>query len=436
MKTIGRQVAAGVFALAGAAASAAELSYGVDVGVGYDDNVVRIADSEQDDTIATLGAQLSLSHESSRIDANIASRLEYRDYLDDSFGSELLGNLIADSRFEFIEERLTWVLEDTFGQSTRNQLAPDTPDNRESMNLLSTGPELELPLGSRNSLLLSGRYVDMYYEDSDLGNDRIRGEVSLQRELSGASTISLSGVTEQVTFDESLYPDFDRSEAFLGYEIRAARTQITAQGGITEITSGQSEGFDDWLARLRISRQASSALTVGLELGHEISDAGNSFAQQQGVQPGDLDPVSVQQTSSPFLNEYLEVFGTFMRNRTSFDFRAGHYEETYQDMPLFDRERLSLDLSAQRSLSPMLTAQATANYSRSEYTATGREFSEIRATLGARWSLGRASSINVEYAYLDRSDDVSAVDFNANQLWLRFAYIVGEGASGGSSAGP
>lgn len=437
MKHIGRELAAGalVFTLACAGTPAAELSYGFDASVGYDDNVTRVPEGEQDETIAAVGAQLRFDQESKRIDASIVGRLEYRDYLDNSFDSEVAGNLVADSRFALVEDRLTWVLADTFGQSTRNQLAADTPANRENINLLTTGPELRLPLGSRNSLLLSGRYMDLYYEDSDLGNERVRGELALQRELSGGSVISLNGNSESVTFDQALFPDFERTEAFLAYDAQAARTQLSASAGVTEISSDANEGFDDWMARVQISRTVSSALTVGLEFGHDISDAGNSFAYQQGQQPATTDPVSVQQTSSPFLNEHLSVFGNFMRNRTGMGARLGYFEETYEALPEFDRKRLALEAHVQRALTPMLSAQARVDYSRNEYTASAREFAELRLTLGASWALGRHSAIHVEYGFFDRTDDVGVVEYSANQLWLRFAYNVGESAGAGPSAG-
>jgi len=134
------------------AVRAAELSYGVDVGVGQTDNVARVSTDEQDETIASVGAQLRLDHESRRLRANVETRLEYRDYLDNTYDGEVVGNLLANGVFAFVEDRFTWTVTDTFGQTTQNQFAPSTPDNRANVNYLSTGPDFTLPLGSRNKL--------------------------------------------------------------------------------------------------------------------------------------------------------------------------------------------------------------------------------------------------------------------------------------------
>ena len=45
-------------------ASAAELSYGAYVGMGHTDNIERVAEGKQAESIASIGAQLSLEHES------------------------------------------------------------------------------------------------------------------------------------------------------------------------------------------------------------------------------------------------------------------------------------------------------------------------------------------------------------------------------------
>ncbi|MEO8062848.1 MAG: outer membrane beta-barrel protein [Pseudomonadota bacterium] len=414
----------------------AELSYGVDAGVGYSDNIAKVADDKQGETIATVGAQMRLDHESKRLSAKVATRFEYRDYLDNSFDSEVIGNLIGNAVLDLVEERLTWTVDDTFGQTTANQFAPATPDNRENVNHLSTGPDFTLPLGSRNKLLVHGRYVDVHYEDNALGNNRIRGELALLRELSDASSVSINATSERVSYDdEAQFVEFDHNEAFLSYNLQAARTSLSIEAGATEIrAAGQSN--DSWLGRVEMTRQASPSLNVGLEVGHDFSDAGSAFAQVQSLQPGSVDPVPVQQTATPFENNYGAVFARFSRNRTGLQLRLGYTDEGYDAQPLFDRKRISLDLSLQRSLNSYLSAHVSTNYSRQEFEELDRKFADISATLGLRWGVSRTSFVSVDYRYLDRNDDQSGADFRANELWVRFAYLVGDNVAAGGFGGP
>lgn len=437
MKSAGRlPLACGalVVGMLPAASPAAELSYGVDAGLGYDDNVTRVSTDQQADTIATIGAQLRLDHESRRIKAKIASRLEYHDYLDGTYQSDVVGNLIGTSTFDLVPERFTWALDDTFGQSTVDQFAADTPANRENINVFSTGPDFKLPLGSRNFLVIGGRYTDVSYEDSQLGNYRVEGQVALQRNLSDASVISLNATTEQVRFDdENQYPDFDRNEAYLGYTLNVSRTDLTLEGGATEIRQDSATN-DDWLGRLKISRKASAALTVGAELGHEFADAGNTFVREQAQQPGSTDPVYVQQIATPFVNEYVEVYANYVRNRTDLDLRLGMHDETYDTLPLYNRRRLEVDLGVERTVAPNLAAHLYANYSHSDYPKLDRQFSDLTATLGVNWQIGRLTSVDINYTFVDRNDD-GAPDYSSNQLWIRIGYLVGEGVGSGPSRG-
>jgi hypothetical protein len=417
-------------------AIAGELSYGAYVGMGHTDNIERVNDDEQAESIASIGAQLSLEHESRRLTTSITSRLEYREYLDNTFDSEVIGNLVGNALFDIVEERLTWTIEDTFGQSTVNQFAPVTPGNRENVNYLSTGPDLTLPFLSRNSFIVRGRLADVNYESSNLGNQRIRGELALKRDLSEASNASINATSEQVDFeDDAQFIDYDRNEGFLNYNANTARTNLSIDGGITEIRS-QGEKQDTWLGRIAFTRHVSSAATLSFEVGHDFSDAGTIFVELESLlQPGSTDPVPVQQTATPFENTYALLRGEFSGRRTDVRLQAGYNDEKYQDQSTFDRARLTLLLTLERDLSSVISAHVGGNYSRQDYDTLGRTFADMTATLGMRWNFGRASYVSLDYQYLDRSDDLNTAEYSANEVWLRVAYLVGEGVTGGKTPG-
>jgi hypothetical protein len=418
--------------LATQAARAADLSYGVDVGVGYSDNITRVENNELDDTMTSVAAQLRLDHESKRLRANVATYLEYLDYVDNTYESQVLGNLIGDAVLDIVEDRFSWTLDDTFGQTTLNQLAASTPDNRENINYLSTGPDFTFSLGGRNKLLLNGRYADVNYETSELGNQRFRGEFALRHDLSDATHASINLNTEQVSFDDDVQAvDYDNNEAFLNYTLEGARTSLSADGGVTEIQS-DGETNSSWLGRLNLTRRASPALTVGLELGHDFSDAGNSFVDLQANQPGSTDPVLVQQTSLPFENTYGTIYSRFSRNRTGIELRVGYYDEGYDSQPLYDRKRTTLQFSVDRSLNAALSALVRADYSRQDYDVLDTQFSDLTANFELQWRVGRMTSLSFEYAYLSRNDDANESDYSSNEVWVRFGYLVGEGAAGGA----
>ena len=119
-----------------------------------------------------MGGQLRLDHESARIKANIASILEYREYLDDTFDSDVVGNFIAEGKFDIVEERFAWLLSDTFGQtSTRSARRPTPGQPRVREFHFRPAPISSCHSARAIPWYLRGLYSDFSYEDSDLGND-------------------------------------------------------------------------------------------------------------------------------------------------------------------------------------------------------------------------------------------------------------------------
>ncbi len=421
-------------------ARALDAGYGLNLGIGHTDNVARTSEAAEDENIAAAGADLTLTHKSNRLDAKLDGSAQYREYLDDTFDSEVVGGVVGRATLDIIRERFSWALEDMFGQATLDPLAPANPGNRENVNYLTTGPDFTLPLGSRVDVLLSGRYSDVYYETSDLGNERLLARVALRREMSETSSASINVSTEETEFKgEEALPDFERREAYLNYELIGARTTMGLDVGVTEseqkldgttLGSGK-EKSDGLLLRARISRRVSTSATIGLDAGREFSDAGNIFRQLQTGAPVDLQTQPVQQVASPFVNTYGTVRWDFKHNRTNLQARASYFDEAYEDQvqsAFADRQRIEGQLVVQRNLSSVTSMYLQGTYSKQDYEHIDREFSELFASAVFQWQFGRMTSLSLQYLHYDRGDDISG-DVSENQFWLRL------GVFGGSRTG-
>ncbi len=277
----------------------------------------------------------------------------------------------------------------------------------------------------------------MNYESSNLGNQRIRGELALKRDLSEASNASINATSEQVDFeDDAQFIDYDRNEGFLNYNANSARTNLSIDARRHRNPLARREAGHLAGSHLRSHAMCLHAATLSFEVGHDFSDAGTIFVELESLlQPGSTDPVPVQQTATPFENTYGLLRGEFSGRRTEVRLQAGYNDEKYQDQSTFDRARLTLLLTLERDLSSVISAHVGGNYSRQDYDTLGRTFADMTATLGMRWNFGRASYVSLDYQYLDRSDDLSTAEYSANEVWLRVAYLVGEGVTGGKTPG-
>jgi Putative beta-barrel porin 2 len=403
-------------------ATAAEIDFGVSAGVGRSDNVTRTAEDEIEETIAAVGTGVSLDHQSRRLTALALGSLAYLKYLDDTYDDELIGNLLAEADLEIVPERLRWVVQDNFGQTRQVSTDPVTPDNRENFNYLTTGPDLTLPLGLRTSLLMSGRFSDVYYEDSDLGSEELFGSVAIVRALSRESSLSLNGSVERTEQDNALLAlDYDEYEAYLSYQLEAARTTLVFDAGYTELHFDDLTS-DGYLVRLELIRRLTPSSALTLAGGREFSNSADIFRQLQQQGGTDTATQPVQAIANPFESTYGSIEWAFERNRTTFGFGAGYFEEDYELSDTFNRDRVAYYVTAGRELSRTLGVRAHAGYADESYSELDREFSETTAEFYLDWRLGRHVYTSLQYRWIDRGDDVAANEFDESQIWLLFGY--------------
>jgi hypothetical protein len=410
-----------LLALLGAAharTEAAELRFGVDVGAGYSDNITLVRDNRKNETMGLLGGELYLQQKTRRTDTTISAQAEYLEYFDDTYDGELNAMLIGLGRYELIEDRLIWSVEDNLGQVKRSPEAANTPDNRELVNYFTTGPDLIIPLTRRIHFALGGRYSNVYYEDSDAGSDRTREDAALVLSLSEATRVSVHGVAEQVSYDdETVNEDYDREEVYIRYALHGGRTSLSMDAGYTQV-EGDTFKSDSFLGRIEARRQLSESASLRVEIGRDMSDAANSLRQLQGIIPDDVHPV---QEAGPFVNTYGTVAWEWSRRRTTISLVASYFDEEYERED-FDRTRLVGSLVFVRHLSNKSSLRFDTSYSNQEFDLTGHEFGDFRGSLTLDQRLGRRTHLSIQFVRYERLDDIRANEYSENQAWIRFGY--------------
>lgn len=425
---------AALLASAALPAAASEPGYELSLGVGTSDNIRRVPTNEESETLAIAGLNVDWRERSSRTQADVLADVQYIDYLQNTFGSEVLGNATGRLQYTISPERVMWVFSDNFGQGRIDPLSAASPENRENINYFSTGPDLALPFGSAMQLLASGRYSKVSYQDTPLDSDRYSGLLGLQRKLSAATTVSLNFSHDAIRFDDStVNTDYSRDSAYARYQAQGRRTSLAFDAGYTKIDRSVGKDSSGALFRIELSRRVSASSFIAASAGHEFSDAADAFRLSQTLTGGGLDTQGTLQTSSPFLNKYFTLGWNFERNRTAFSISGSRFDETYRDNGLLDRNRTLVNAQFTRTLTPVVSASLVAAYTKENYKNLVGDANESTAGAQVSWRAGRHLTISARYQYAHRSSDLPGSGFSENRTWLQFGW---GRPSGEVSSGP
>lgn len=402
---------------------AAGLEYNVNGGIGNSNNITRAAASAQSETFATVGAQISLQHASRRLTADVTGDLSYVDYLNDTYRSELIGSLGAAVRMGLVDDRLSWVVEESFGQTRLDAFAPTTPANRENVNFLSTGPDLSLRLSAVLRVNVQARYSRLDYQTSDFDSNRYRGLLGLERDLSGTNRISLNVSGERVLPRRGGGSSFTRSEAFIRYASEAARTTLSTEFGASQVeVSGVTDG--DFLARVNLSRKIGSLSTLTLRASHAISDNGNSLGQGNFAQlpRATLETGALSQTDRPYTSEVAGVEWRVQGRVTRATLSADWSREDYAEAGNSSRTYLKAGVGLGRQFGPRLDGRIGFTYTRNEYPSIVDHTNESAGEIGLAWRLGRRVTADFSAARTDFSGNPLFATSPETRLWLQLRY--------------
>ncbi len=413
-----KNVIVAALALMGASATHAQVTFEVAAGLGHSDNISRVEEGEIDETLASLGVDLRWEEKTRRLEGDALVDLSYVEYLDNTYDGEVVG--IAEANFDFgiIPERFHWVLEDSFGQSQSDPFTPVTPETRENVNVLSTGPDFYLRFGQAMNARFFGRYSDTRFETSPLDAQRTTLGLAVGRELSARSRTALNFVADDSRFDEEGQTDYKRRSAFLSYDLDGGgRTTISSRLGYSwlEMDGGDEDG--GLLMDLSISRDLTSSSTVELALSQEFSDAGEALTDVTGGGTS-----QITSTSDPFESSEASLAWSFNRNRTSLGARVAYNERSYETQTAFDSKRLLYSLDFGRVLRPTLRFNLTGSFTTEEFGNVGTETDDWTVGMTLDWRFGRQLGARLRAERAGRSSTVVGGDYLENRAFLEFTY--------------
>ena len=328
-------------------------------------------------TIAVADADFSLRNSRAGCsDVDAKGNFSYLDFLQGAYGHELIGRVDGVARFALIPEKISWVLQEDFGQAQVDPFTPVTPTNRENVNYVSTGPDLDLRLGSLGFVDVTARYARTQYQTSPFDSNRLSGQhcrgprhfggLHHRRSTAARSaccstirwTIPIStaaastGVTRLRVRAPSSRANLGATQGRSGQRVDHRSTRETAA-----VAQALRDGKADVHRRARPHRRR--------HLPSARCRAAPSARSER--HPTGIGTAPAAVTSNNYTVTYASVGWQYARNRTTFGVSGQWEKDSYEGQPLLDLNRGTAQLSVERRLTQAFTAQLIGSVYRTNY---------------------------------------------------------------------
>jgi hypothetical protein len=422
----------------------------VTAGIGETDNVGLTATGTQSQTLAAAGVLLDVERQGPLLQANLKGDLTYLDYLEHFYSGQVVGRFDGNLSFALLPDHIKWVLQDDYGTAQVDALAPVDRTNIQSVNVVSTGPDLSLRPSDNSFVHLGGRYVLVDYQTSPFNSHRVLGTASIGDELSVASSVSLNADVSQIRFqDTTINPNYDRRKFFLRYDTRGARTTIALDAGVAQVDD-TGRWNSKLIAQLVLTRDLTPHQSASLSGGRQFTDSSDSFQTLTSGAAGNTIVAPVAGGAGNYLVDYGAAEWRFTGARTRIAV-SGRWERdayTIVATPLqvenyilagipvgLDATRSDLEARVQRDITPILSADARASYVHENFETLGFVDHTVIVGIGLTFRPNARLQYRVRFDHTVRTPDTVPTSvvvqglgtgFTENRIFLTAVYRLSE----------
>ncbi len=436
-----------------------------EAGLLYSDNVY-LTPSGGGDGLAMIGLVGNTERvDAPRFDYHLDSDLALVKYFKNEFQTQPFGYLDGYGDFKIVPGTFSWTARDTFTQTSLDPAAPPSPDNLESINYLTTGPQLILKPTLRTTITIDGT-VSYVYSDSkspeyvDIDSHRYGGDLRIDRAFSNMFSAYISGTYQDVKFKDTVEnTDFAFEQGVVGFKLGTARTVLDANIGYTLAHVDAAQQFTiprlhldpypsiaavteaatapptsnpgapsgvTW--QINLSRLISPTQRVTLRTMREVTDVANLFLLNL-AQPVPGSTQNQLTTGQPFTHQEYGATWRYDNTRTSLELDALAYKNTYSATPGSNQDSKVINAIAGRKLNQSFTAEFALSYEHDQYPLSG-SLHTVNVLASVRWRVGPKIGLRFIYAH----SALSPNGYSENQIGVIASYALTRAAEAQDSA--
>lgn len=424
----GSALATGTLIALSAPATAAQLDYTWDVGLEKNDNLALTSQDQIDRTVFRTGLGFQFLENTSTFQTSLAGRVDYRDYRDSHLDNRTEGAFQGRFNWSAIPQRLDFTVEDSLSVEPVDTLAPDTPDNRQQVNVVSVGPTLRFRMGDAFSGQAELRYIDSDAEVTDQFNSA-RTALALRaiRDLSPTNLVSFNLQAQRVDFDRlGVARNYDLEDGFFHYASKLRILDLALDGGYSRLRyrdNGEtvSEPMLSGTARWHVSPSSQFDFALSRKLSDSASDALADLVPGQTV--SDTTIIGGGQiTSSAYRTRDASVGYTYTGVLSTFSLTGYREKRSYLDDSAQDQTNTGATFTASRRLSQTLTLNGYLTWDKTDYRDTNRSDRTRYGGVGIERQWTRHWGTRLDYSRYSRTSTVGGQDVSQNILYLSVVY--------------
>jgi hypothetical protein len=379
----------------------------VRVGAATTDNLARVpgVDSKSE-TFATTGIDIGFLRETPRARAYVDGTIDYYAYNSDEFSNETAGAIDTGLALRVLPDVFSWEFSERIDHARLDPFTPVGPGNSERINVFSTGPRIDIPLGDSSSFTLDGQYADRHYKEREALDGPNRA-VSLQlaRDFRQFQRLALVVTGQDIDFDDpaSSRP-YEIQDTYLAYERRTAADGLFALSGGTSRLRRDGETTSEPYFQMEWTRDITPRSSLSFRGGRSFESPTDYFdsATLDGYGTGGVEDTLLTADARMTTNARLTY--TLTRQRAVFRVSRERFRERYEDDAFPEREVSQFSVGMDYRFTPLLLGNVLLADSREDYDVGTSN--EERARAGLQRRLGRSWEGSLSFEYNRRDYDV------------------------------
>ena len=320
------------------AAHAVRIQYDVGASVLYSDNIGLSETDETSDTVISPELNFDVEQAGSTLQLTMNGNLQYPYYLDDTFESELQGQLAGRMNWTIVPERIDFEVTDTLSRQAVNVLNSFVPSNQQQVNVLTAGPTFRARFSDATRGQVDLRFVNTYAEESeDFQGNHYSVATRLERLVRSTDSVSVNLDALQTDYDDdgALF-NYRRYDAYVGYTSRLASLYLEIDAGYSQLRPDNYEGDDSApLLRGNVEWQVAPRTTLSAGFNMEFSDAAEYLIWRRDPLTDGEGPI-IDDPSDPLLPIGPQ---TFKQRRILLNYKFEGERLMVQVNPYYDRIR-------------------------------------------------------------------------------------------------